>query len=101
MCYIVYTMDERIGVRALRQRASEVLSRVKEGDVVTVTDRGRPVARLVPLGGGALEQLVLEGRATSAEGDLLAMVDQLGLPESPAGGRRPTEALAELRADER
>ena len=88
-------------MRALRQRASEVLERVRGGEVVTVTDRGRPVARIVPLSGGDLEQLVLEGRATEAHGDLLAMVEQLSLPEASSGGKAPSVALAELRADER
>ncbi len=101
MCYNVYTMNGSVGVRALRQRVSEVLERVKGGEVVTVTDRGRPVARIVPLRGGDLEQLVREGRATEAEGDLLAMVEELGLPEASPGGTSPSAALAELRADER
>jgi prevent-host-death family protein len=94
-------MNGSVGVRALRQRVSEVLERVKGGEVVTVTDRGRPVARIVPLRGGDLEQLVREGRATEAEGDLLAMVEELGLPEASPGGTSPSAALAELRADER
>ncbi len=101
MCYNVYTMGETVGVRALRQRASELLQRVAGGEVVTVTDRGRPVARLVPLHGGMVEQLVREGRATAAEGHLLARVEELGLPEAPSLGTLPSVALAELRSDER
>jgi len=94
-------MNETVGVRALRQRASELLERVKGGDVVTVTDRGHPVARLVPLGSDVMEQMVMEGRATSAECDLLTMGDQLGLPDPSAGGMLASAALEELRADER
>ncbi len=38
-----------IGIRELREKASEVLRRVREkGDVYEVTYRGRVVARLVP-----------------------------------------------------
>jgi prevent-host-death family protein len=37
-----------VGVRELKSRLSEYLSRVTEGEPVVVTDRGRPVARLVP-----------------------------------------------------
>ena len=40
---------ERIGVRELRQHASRYLARVRAGESVEVTDRGRPVARLVPV----------------------------------------------------
>ncbi len=36
------------GVRELKAKLSEYLERVAAGEVVVVTDRGRPVARLVP-----------------------------------------------------
>lgn len=38
-----------VGVRALRQRASELLRRVEAGETIEITDRGRPVALLSPL----------------------------------------------------
>ena len=38
-----------VGVRELRQRASELLRLVEQGETVEITDRGRPVARLTPL----------------------------------------------------
>lgn len=46
-------MGESIGVRELRQYASTYLARVKEGESITVTERGTPIARLVPIGEGA------------------------------------------------
>lgn len=45
-------MGESIGVRELRQYASTYLARVKEGESITVTERGTPIARLVPIGEG-------------------------------------------------
>ncbi|HVQ99826.1 MAG TPA: type II toxin-antitoxin system prevent-host-death family antitoxin, partial [Mycobacterium sp.] len=39
---------ERIGVRELRQHASRYLDRVKAGESIEVTERGTPVAVLVP-----------------------------------------------------
>ncbi|MGH3144697.1 MAG: type II toxin-antitoxin system prevent-host-death family antitoxin [Rubrobacter sp.] len=36
----------------LKARLSEYLLRVRAGEVVLVTDRGKPVARLVPVGAG-------------------------------------------------
>lgn len=58
---------ERIGVRELNQNTSQVLARVRQGETLEVTDRGRAVARLVPVGRGLslLDQLVAEGRATA------------------------------------
>lgn len=39
-----------VGIRELKEHASEVLRRVRNrGDVIEVTYRGRPVARLVPI----------------------------------------------------
>ncbi|MFY1688613.1 type II toxin-antitoxin system Phd/YefM family antitoxin [Plantactinospora sp. WMMB782] len=41
---------ERIGVRAPNQNTSLVLARVSGGETVEITDRGQPIARLVPIG---------------------------------------------------
>jgi prevent-host-death family protein len=91
-----------VGVRELRQQASAVLKRVVNGEVIEVTDHGHPIARIVPLRPGQLDQLVLEGRATEAVNDLLELMDELGLPQAAEPGRQlPSQALAELRADER
>ncbi|MEO9151543.1 MAG: type II toxin-antitoxin system prevent-host-death family antitoxin [Lapillicoccus sp.] len=38
-----------VGLRELRQQASELVRRVETGEVVTVTISGRPVAELRPL----------------------------------------------------
>ncbi|TVR34499.1 MAG: type II toxin-antitoxin system prevent-host-death family antitoxin [Nitriliruptor sp.] len=37
------------GIRDLRDHLSRYLERVQAGEELTVTDRGRPVARLVPV----------------------------------------------------
>lgn len=90
---------ERIGIRELRQHASRWVRRAAAGESFEVTDRGRPVARLVPpapLEG--IEFLRAEGRVRPASGDLL----DLGPPLPPAPGvPLPSEILAAMRADER
>ena len=40
------------GVREARQSLSSLLDDVQKGREVVITDRGRPVARLIPLPGG-------------------------------------------------
>ncbi len=80
MCYME-TMTaraagrDRVGVRELRQNLSVYLERVVAGEVLQVTDRGRPVALLVPLPEPATlaERLVGSGRARPASSDLLAL----------------------------
>jgi prevent-host-death family protein len=56
---------ERIGVRDLNQNTSQVLARVSGGETIEITDRGRPVARLVPVDDdtSTLAILVAAGRA--------------------------------------
>lgn len=50
------------GVRELRNHLSRYLDRVRAGEEVTVTDRGRAVARLVPVAGRRpFDQLVADG----------------------------------------
>jgi prevent-host-death family protein len=64
---------DRIGVRELRQHASRHLARVANGESLEVTDRGRPVARLVPLADDPWDDLVASGEVIAAtdDGDLL------------------------------
>lgn len=56
---------EQIGVRELNQNTSQVLARVSGGETIEVTERGRPLARLVPIHSdqSALARLVATGRA--------------------------------------
>jgi prevent-host-death family protein len=48
VCLLPTPMTDNVGVRELRQNLSRYLERVKEGETLTVTERGREVARLVP-----------------------------------------------------
>jgi prevent-host-death family protein len=90
---------ERIGIRELRQHASRWVRRAAAGESFEVTDRGRPVARLVPPAPAeGIERLRAQGRIREAEGDLLKLGPRI--PPRP-GVPLPSQVLAELRADER
>jgi prevent-host-death family protein len=93
-------MSNAVGIRELRQQTSRVLKRVVAGETVEITEHGHPIARIVPLRPGVLDQLAAEGRATEAEADLLDLLDELSLPVASAGRMLPSAALAELRAEE-
>lgn len=55
----------RVEVRELRDSLSRHLAKVRTGHTITVTDHGRPVARLVPVDASTkLEQLLAGGRVT-------------------------------------
>ncbi len=90
---------ESVGIRELRQRASELLRRVEAGETIEVTDRGRPVAVLAPLPESSpLGRLRAVGDVTPASGEL----DDLPKPLSLAPGQdAPSAVLARLRRDER
>ncbi len=88
-----------VGVRELRQRASELLRHVQRGETIEITDRGRPVALLGPLQGGSpLERLRAAGQVRSADCDLDDLPEPL---ELEAGQDTPSAVLARLRRDER
>lgn len=56
-----------VGIRELRDNRSRHLASVHDGHTVTVTDHGRPIARIVPIGQPTrLEILIAEGRVTNA-----------------------------------
>ena len=57
---------EEVGVWALKRNALAVLAQVVRGEPVIVTDRGRQVVRIVPLGTSPLAQVVAEGRVRPA-----------------------------------
>ncbi len=84
-------------MRELRQHASRYLDRVKAGETVEVTERGRLVARLVPPESDSDDRARL-----IAEGRLVPGLRPFRLPTRIA--RRPGEpdseqVLDELRAD--
>ena len=55
-----------ISHRELHNDSAEVLRRVAAGESLTVTNRGEPVARMVPLGGSAFEEAVASGQVRPA-----------------------------------
>jgi prevent-host-death family protein len=61
----VYTIGMDIGIRELRGSLSEYLARVRAGDELVVTDRGKAIARIVPIAGGrALDRAIADGLVT-------------------------------------
>lgn len=56
-----------VGIRELRADLSRFVKRVRAGEEIVVTDRGKAVARLVPVDGErTIDRLVREGLVTPA-----------------------------------
>jgi prevent-host-death family protein len=85
-----------IGVRELRQNASRYLEEVAAGESIEITDRGHPVARLVPITGDPWQDLISAGDVVKA--NLRLKVGDLHPSAYPQSG---SVALDELRSDER
>lgn len=66
----------RIGVRELRQHASRYLAIVAGGESIEVTDRGRPVAMLVPARTDAWDALLASNRILKPDDDALDLADE-------------------------
>ena len=96
MCYM--TVNDRVGVRELRQNLSVYLARVVGGETLEVTDRGHTVAVLAPVAEGlsALDRLRLSGRLIPATNDLLTLVRPA---RTRSRSRRASRALQHERAD--
>jgi antitoxin (DNA-binding transcriptional repressor) of toxin-antitoxin stability system len=78
-----------VGIRALKQNASAVVAEAAAGELVTITDRGRPVAQMGPLLSDRITALVAAGRARPARGSLVS------LPR-PARRRRGSPPLSDV-----
>ncbi len=93
----------RVGVRELRQNLSVYLDRVKEGERMEVTERGKPVALLVPLpeeSPNSLEAMIADGRVIAAKHDLGEyLAKHPPLPPLP-GEKTLTQILLEMRDEE-
>ena len=74
-----------VGIRDLKARLSEHIERVTNGEVITVTSRGRRVAQIVPvIGRDNVERGVTEGWITrQVERDPEPVVRQRPLAGTP------------------
>ena len=95
---------ETIGVRELRRDASRWLAHARAGEIITITDRGRPVAQLGPLPEPTgYDALVAAGKVTPGDGrsldELRADMDR----DFPIDDDGPplSDILEEMRRDER
>ena len=88
--------QNRIGVREIRQDASTILSRVEEGEEFIVTNRGVPIARLIPMemdDEQLIDEMIANGEILEADGNLW----DLPLPTHKVKGKSATQQLIEER----
>ena len=88
---------EQIGVQELRRNASRYLSRVaSRQESIEITDRGRPIARLVPITNDDWANIIAAGEIVQADPDIdVRDVEPLAVDVNAY------EVLRELREHER
>lgn len=85
-----------VGTRELKNRLSEYLRRVKAGETIVVTERGRPVGQIVPIQASLLarvDRLVQSG--------ILEWSGEPLPPYQPRAINRSDQLLSDLVAEER
>ncbi|CAN2169712.1 Phd Antitoxin of toxin-antitoxin stability system [Candidatus Nanopelagicaceae bacterium] len=88
--------QNRIGVREIRQDASTILARVEEGEEFIITNRGVPIARLLPIDVDdetLINEMIANGDIVEADGNLW----ELPLPTHKVKGKSATQQLIEER----
>ena len=98
-----------VGIRVLKQNASAVVARAAAGESLTITDRGRPVARLLPLEKKSrIQEMIDAGQITMPGRNLRDIVRERRLgdkytPPVTLRGDEPslTDTLLAMREDER
>jgi prevent-host-death family protein len=81
-----------VGVRELKARLAEYVERAARGEILRVTDRGRPKAILAPLPGRfRLEEGIAEGWVRAPESE----------PRGPWRRFRASRTVAEILSEDR
>jgi len=88
--------DQSVGMIALTARLSEYLRQVKQGHTLVITERGKPVARLIPQGQTLDERLAELQRA-----GLIRWNRNRLSPTKPIARLRGKKTIAEIIIEDR
>ncbi|QIK63435.1 type II toxin-antitoxin system Phd/YefM family antitoxin [Leucobacter viscericola] len=98
-----------VGIRALKQNASEVVARAAKGETIEITDRGRPVAKIVPLRTSKYQEMVESGQITPPSLPFQTFVEERdrlfselaaqGIPTGNTSGLSMEQILEELKEE--
>ena len=85
-----------VGIRELKARLSTYLQQVKAGSTVVITDRGKPVGRIIPIKPSVDEQMqeLLQTGLVAWSGRKLAAID-------PVAQTRGKRTIADLLLEDR
>ena len=84
------------GIHDLKAKLSAYMGRVKEGETILITDRGKPIGRIVPVGLTTHDQL-----NALIDAELISWNNQQLAPITPVAHTRADHSMAELLLDNR
>jgi prevent-host-death family protein len=88
--------ETTVGIRELKARLSTYLRQVKAGATLTITERGKPIGRIIPLS-PSVEARVQE----LAQAGLVAWSGRKLAPREPVARTRGKKMVAELLLEDR
>jgi prevent-host-death family protein len=84
------------GIRELKSRLSAYMRRVKAGEIIVITEHGKPIGRIVPVGQSTQEQM-----ATLMRAGLINWNSKKLAHISPLAQTRGDRSLSELLLEDR
>ena len=69
---------ETVAVSELRSNLMRILKRIERGSIITITSRGRPIARMLPPENSMMEarEKLKSLRETASIGDVVSSIDE-------------------------
>lgn len=91
-------MEVTVGVRDLKARLSEYLRQVREGQVVVITDHGKPVGRIYPENASVEERMEAMHKAGLMEWSGKELRD-IEPPAANRGNKLASDIVVEMRGE--
>ncbi|NPV09096.1 MAG: type II toxin-antitoxin system prevent-host-death family antitoxin [Anaerolineae bacterium] len=92
-------VEERVGARELKARLGRYLRMVREGSSIVITDRGKPIGRIVPFAGTRASHQ--EWARELADMGLVEWSGEVLEPMEPPARLRGDKTVAELLVEDR
>jgi prevent-host-death family protein len=92
-------MENKVGIRELKQNPSAVIARVKAGEDITVTERGEPVAKITSQQKSILDQLSDAGDLSIARGNLADFLKNSSATRVAQGTPSSEQMLTQTRGE--
>jgi prevent-host-death family protein len=88
--------ETTVGIRELKAQISKYMRRVKEGQTLVITERGKPIGRIIPA-----EQTLEERMLKLVEAGLIHWNGKKLEPHAPIGINRGDQLMSDIVSEDR